>query len=635
MSVVSSLSDHEHDRLAALGGYRILDTTPEEAFDELARLASSICDTPIALVSLVDATRQWFKARVGIDATETPRAGSFCDHAIIDDDLFIVEDAALDPRFRTNALVTGDPNIRFYAGAPLVSPDGHNLGTLCVIDKRPRGLNDDQCTALRALARQVMMQLELRRQIAERTNAERVLDRFFDLSIDLLCIAGMDGRFRRLNPAFETVLGYTREELMVRPFLDYVHPDDRGVTAVELDRLRRGEKTVQFENRYICKDGSIRYFAWTASPAIDDRLIYAAARDVTGAKMAEEALRRSEGRTRSIIDNALGGVITVNSRGTIESVNPAAELMFGCAAPELVGRELAGLMEEEHVLRDGVGRVSVVRARRCNGETFACELSLFEFDGGDERRHFAAHLLDITERQEVDRLKRDFVSTVSHELRTPLTSIRGSLGLLGAGVMGDLPPETRQLVTVAERNCVRLIALINEILDFDKLESGGVAMELRPTPLQRILERSVETLRSFAEQEGVAIEVQKSDATVLADEKRITQVLVNLLSNAVKYSERGGVVTVSAATRGDQLEISVVDRGRGIARDKLKKVFERFHQIDSSDARAKPGAGLGLAICKAIVEKHGGTIDVASREGEGSRFSFRIAGVTEAARKLA
>jgi signal transduction histidine kinase len=133
----------------------------------------------------------------------------------------------------------------------------------------------------------------------------------------------------------------------------------------------------------------------------------------------------------------------------------------------------------------------------------------------------------------------------------------------------------------------------------------------------------------------VAIEVQKSDATVLADEQRITQVMVNLLSNAVKYSARGSVVTVSAEPRGGQLEVSVADRGRGIAKDKLKKVFERFHQIDSSDARAKPGTGLGLAICKAIVEKHGGTIDVASREGEGSRFSFRIAGTTEPARKLA
>ena len=464
--------------------------------------------------------------------------------------------------------------------------------------------------------------------VTKRRQAERELDRFFDLSIDLLCIAGMDGTYRRLNPAFETSLGYPREELLARPFLEFVHPEDREITTHELELLRRGEKTVRFENRYVCRDGSIKYFAWTASPALEEGLVYAAARDITGAKMTEEALRRSEARTSSIIANAIGGIITVTARGAIESVNPAAEAMFGYSARELVGRGVELLIDGHHdvatFVQSALGRVTETNGRRRNGETFACEVSLFEFDGGDDGRHFAAHLLDVSERQEVDRLKKDFVSTVSHELRTPLTSIRGSLGLLASGVLGDLTPDAHQMVTVAARNSVRLITLINDILDFDKLESGSVEMDLRPTPLQRVLERSVESTAAFAEQEGIRIDLQRTGAMVVADEMRLTQVVVNLLSNAVKYSHRGGVVTVAARARNGQVEVSVADRGRGIATDKQQKVFERFHQVDSSDSRTKSGTGLGLAICKAIVEQHGGAIAVDSREGEGSTFTFTV-----------
>jgi PAS domain S-box-containing protein len=499
----------EQDRLAALHRYQVLDTTPEEAFDELVRLASAICEVPIALISLVDTSRQWFKARVGLDVPETPRDVSFCAHAIEQRDVFMVHDALADPRFASNPLVTGDPNIRFYAGAPLITPEGMSLGTLCVIDRHPRVLHDQQRDALTSLARQVIVQLELRRQITERTKAERELDRFFDLSIDLLCIADLQGRFKRLNPAFEATLGYSMDELLSRPFLEFVHPDDVQSTLRELASLRSGNKTIRFENRYVCKDGTVKWIAWTATPVPEEELVYAAARDVTGAK-------------------------------------------------------------------------------------------------------------------ELDRLKTDFVATVSHELRTPLTSIRGSLGLLASGVMGKLPPDAHEMVAIAERNSVRLMTLINDILDFEKLDSGKVEMELRPTPLLRILERSIESTSAYAMQEGVGIELHSANAAVLADETRLVQVVVNLLSNAVKHSERGARIAVRADAADDWVEVSVEDRGCGIPAEAQGQLFERFHQIDSGDSRAKPGTGLGLAICKAIVDKHGGTIGVKSRVGEGSTFWLRI-----------
>lgn len=174
------MDSHEAERLKALDGYRILDTEPELAFDDLALLASQICETPIALISLIDRNRQWFKSRVGIDINETSRSLAFCNHAIRQHDLMVVRDALEDERFREHAMVLGDPRIRFYAGAPLVTPEGHALGTLCVIDHVPRELRPGQLAALRALERQVMAQLELRRNLdaltgalAERERAEQ------------------------------------------------------------------------------------------------------------------------------------------------------------------------------------------------------------------------------------------------------------------------------------------------------------------------------------------------------------------------------------------------------------------------------------------------------------------------------
>lgn len=166
----------EKKRLKVLWQYDVLDTVPEEVFDDLTELAARICEAPIALITLVDEKRQWFKSRVGLTVKETSRDISFCGHAICQSDLFIVPDATRDKRFSHNPLVTADPKIRFYAGAPLITPDGHALGTLCVIDKVPRQLTDDQKQALRVLARHVMTQLELRRHTNELAKAHEHRD---------------------------------------------------------------------------------------------------------------------------------------------------------------------------------------------------------------------------------------------------------------------------------------------------------------------------------------------------------------------------------------------------------------------------------------------------------------------------
>ena len=291
------LPENEAARLESLHRYAILDTLPEQEFDDLSRLAASICGTPIALVSLVDENRQWFKAKVGIEETETPRDIAFCAHAIQDSGVMVVPDALADERFRENPLVTGNPNVRFYAGAPLRTADGYALGTLCVIDRVPRELSADQLEALKALSRLVVNELELRRSVSdlskavrERRIVEGELDQLFNLSSDLFCIAGFDGYFKRLNPSWEQTLGISREELLSRPYVEFIHPDDREITRKEAEKIVGGEVTFSFENRFRRGDGTYIWLLWNATPNSDQGLIFAAARDITLRKRAERRL---------------------------------------------------------------------------------------------------------------------------------------------------------------------------------------------------------------------------------------------------------------------------------------------------------------------------------------------------------
>jgi signal transduction histidine kinase len=231
--------------------------------------------------------------------------------------------------------------------------------------------------------------------------------------------------------------------------------------------------------------------------------------------------------------------------------------------------------------------------------------------------------------EEVEQLKKGFLSTVSHELRTPLTSIRGSLGLLASGAAGPLPDHVVEVVALAERNAIRLMALIEDILDLERLETGKIELQMTRVPIASILRRARESLAAFGAH-GVTVDAPNVSSSIDVDADRIVQVLVNLLSNAVKFSPPGGVVTIAVTVDGQWTEFRVIDHGRGVPAVHRRAIFERFRQVDPSDAREKGGAGLGLAICKSIVEQHGGSIGVESEEGVGSAFWFRLASLTPA-----
>ncbi|HSS47549.1 MAG TPA: CHASE domain-containing protein [Thermoanaerobaculia bacterium] len=349
---------------------------------------------------------------------------------------------------------------------------------------------------------------------------------------------------------------------------------------------------------------------------------------------AEGVVRVSEARNRALLDNMLGGMLTFNEQSRIESVNPAAERIVGYREDELIGKSLAVLIADapdsdpEPYLREthrqALGRVTETWGRRKNGEIFPTEVALFKFKAPEGRR-FACNFQDVSERREVDRLKSEFVSTVSHELRTPLTSIRGSLGLLAGGVLGTLQPQIQDLVRLAERNAVRLTALINDILDFERLDRGQIQMQIADVDLQPLFEQSLESVRPVADEQRIALVCSPTGLRLRVDAVRIVQILVNLLSNAIKFSPCDREVRVWAEEKDDGwVRVLVQDQGPGIPDSHQQRIFERFAQVETADNRYKGGTGLGLAICKAIVEHHGGSIGVDSEPGVGSTFWFEL-----------
>jgi signal transduction histidine kinase len=240
-------------------------------------------------------------------------------------------------------------------------------------------------------------------------------------------------------------------------------------------------------------------------------------------------------------------------------------------------------------------------------------------------RFFSAFLHDISQRKEVERLKDEFISTVSHELRTPLTAIYGSLSLLASGMAGELPPEAGQLLAISHDSTERLIRLINDLLDLEKIASGKIEYRVQVQPLAPLVQQALRDTQSYADGLRVELALQvDADSVVGADVDRIVQVCVNLLSNAIKFSQPGTRVEVRVTESEGWARVSVTDHGTGVPAEFSDRVFERFAQADSSARRAKGGTGLGLAICRSIVEAHGGRIGFTSEPGVRTEFFFEL-----------
>jgi PAS domain S-box-containing protein len=353
-------------------------------------------------------------------------------------------------------------------------------------------------------------------------------------------------------------------------------------------------------------------------------------------RRAEAALVETQGEFRALFEDAPVAYHEIDTAGIVRRINRAECALLGYEAEEVLGKPVwvfvaAEGREEsrEAVLRKLSGEQAMSSFQReylrRDGTRITVEIhEKLIRDATGRVTGIRSALLDITERKAVERMKDEFVSVVSHELRTPLTSIRGSLGLLAGGALGALPEKGQRMLEIAVTNTDRLVRLINDILDIERIESGRVRMQKTICNAADLMSQATDLMRAMATKAGVDLVVNPVTARLRADPDRIIQTLTNLLGNAIKFSPPEGTIWMDAARREQQIVFQVKDQGRGIPADMLESIFERFQQVDASDAREKGGTGLGLAICKSIVQEHGGRIWVESAPGEGSAFFFSL-----------
>ena len=687
MSVNSGKSDSgppypvpsdEAARLASVQASGLLDTPPEESFDEITALAARICGTPVAMVSILDRDRQWFKSKYGTQDSETPRSVAFCNYPVAERHFTQVTDATKDVRFTGNPLVVGDQHIRFYAGAPLIGADGHAVGTLCVLDVVPHQLTEDQVNALKMLARQVVREIQMRRQLVElqtlvreRDDAqqkiqvsESILRSFYNSSPYMMGVLELrDGDLYHLavNAAATRFLRKKPEDLVGKPSAAIGIPQaDVQMYIEKMHEAARTNGPVHFE--YVREFPNARHtLLSTVTPVSGSygpypRFSYIV-EDVTAARLAEEELAISRERLEFALDATeeafwdwditTGNIVYAPSWFSsigyepeellphrIETWNKLCHPDDNAAGWEELQKHFALVTpsyEHEHRLRhkDGrwiwfLGRGKVVK-RDENGKPLrivGTNLDITRRKAVEEELRRAKE-----EAQKASAAKSQFLANMSHEIRTPMTAILGFADLLEE----DLPTDQREaFIQTIRRNGRHLITLINDILDLSKIEANKMPVDRVHYNTSQLISEATGLVREKVTRKNLRFAVEHEGAipeTIYTDPTRVRQILTNLLGNAVKFTEHGSIrlrLHCQRDQKGPKLFFEVIDTGIGLTPQQIETLFEPFTQADATTTRKYGGTGLGLSISRRLARVLGGELTVQSTPGKGSTFTFWI-----------
>ncbi|WP_161794856.1 PAS domain S-box protein [Desulfonatronum thioautotrophicum] len=499
------------------------------------------------------------------------------------------------------------------------------------------------------------MAVENQVQASEQALVEKnlELERFFTLSLDMLCIADIQGRFTRLNPEWEAVLGVPLADIEGRKYLDFVHPDDVEHTRIAGTRLRAGEDLHFFENRLRCADGEYRWIEWRSKSHGDK--IYAAARDITDRKRTEEALIRAETRYRSIFERAVTGIAFADEHGSILTHNESFQSLIGYTTEELIGMNFRQFTHPDDFSRElqfyqqmAAGDRDDYRLEKRyitkSGQILWVDLSVAVVrDEQGRLSNLVGLVVDISERKQVERelvqakdaaesasrAKSDFLANMSHEIRTPLNAV---IGLTQLCLEYDLEPRLRDYLQKVLRSSRMLLAILNEILDYSRIESGRLFLEQRFFPLASVIDQLTTLLEAQVREKGLTLSLHVEPDVphfIEGDSLRLEQALSNLLGNAVKFTAQGRVdLRVSVQHRDAArvlLRFVVTDTGIGISPEIRDHLFTMFTQADTTTTRKFGGTGLGLAISRRLAEMMDGDLEFESVPGQGSTFIFTAA----------
>lgn len=495
------------------------------------------------------------------------------------------------------------------------------------------------------LARQVAAtSRRLEQEIEQRQQAEDERNRFFALSPDLFCIAGLDGTVKTCNPAWEKELGYSTAELHTRSLTEFVHPDDRHSMARELAVLSQGTRSAQFENRFVTKDGSVTWLLWNAAVGRGEHVMYATARNVNERKVYEEELTL---RDRSI-NSATNGILIADARRPdVPTVycNAAFEKITGYTKEEVVGRNCRFLQGEDHdqpgldairqAIRDGTEGKAELRNYRKDGRVFWNEFFIAPVkDSQGTLTHFIGIQTDVTRRknQEAELARKtealahsnaelqQFAYVASHDLQEPLRMVASYTQLLRKRYQGKLDDDADEFIGYAVDGADRMQRLIRDLLEYSRVGSANKSFEI--TECERILHHVMSNLSASIRDHHATV-THDPLPTIYANPTLLTQVFQNLIGNALKFQGSAPAgIHVGAHALSDGWKFFVRDNGIGIPPDQRDRIFAIFQRLHGRSDY--PGTGIGLAICKRIVEQHNGTIWVDSEPGKGSTFFFTV-----------
>lgn len=461
-------------------------------------------------------------------------------------------------------------------------------------------------------------------------------------SPDAIVCVSPEGLITGWNPASEHLFGYVMGELKAKPLADLIPLNHRANEGLEMMAVLDSGEPRYFESGRIGKDGFYFPVACTVSPIRDEHGdiigLVNVTRDIAELRRQRTALENSESTMRATMENAPIGMALMSPSGRW--------LRFNAALCELLGYDEAQLRQHDYLsvthpddlpadieligeALDGMP-VSLQREKRFlhrSGRVIWAQVSMSLVKSAHSLTpYFIVQFVDITARKEMEHVKDEFVSVVSHELRTPLTAMRGAIGLIMGAMRQDISDRVAKLMDIASSNCERLIVLVNDILDMDRLASGNLPLSFEQASLGAVVRQAVEMHRPWALQQGLDLQclVDEDGLQARIDVSRCVQVLTNFLSNAIKFSPSGAVVEVVLQRHGQQACISVCDHGPGIPDAFRDRIFGRFAQADSPLTRQRGGSGLGLYIARQLAERMGGEVGYETALGQGTTFWVKL-----------